>query len=80
MAVRENAEAKARRYVCEGRLTVLYVRHGGTLVRATCRGDGTTYKLGYWPDAKGWRCDCPAKTGKCAHLLALRLVTETVAA
>ncbi len=75
MTARENAEAKARRYLCEGRLTVLYVRHGGTIVRATCRGDGRTYKLGFYP-GDGWKCDCPGVSDRCAHLLACRLVTE----
>lgn len=70
---RENAESKSRRYLSEGRLTVLYVR--GQQIRATCRGDGTLYKLRHYPN-DGWRCDCPAVSGNCAHLLALRLVTE----
>ena len=73
MAARENAEAKSRRYLCEGRLTVIDVRSG--VIRATCRGDGKVYKLGFWT-GRGWRCDCPATSERCAHLLACRLVTE----
>ena len=71
---RESAEAKGRRYLCEGRLTVLYARTGQ--IRATCRGDGTTYKLRRDP-TDGWRCDCPAVSDRCAHLIAVRLATES---
>jgi hypothetical protein len=39
---RETAAAKARRYLAEGRLTVLEV--GPSIVRAVCRGDGQVYR------------------------------------
>jgi hypothetical protein len=71
---RESASAKARRYLCEGRLLVLEV--GPTVVRATCRGDGQVYRCGWWRGR--WGCTCPAAgtfRADCAHLLALRLVT-----
>jgi uncharacterized Zn finger protein len=69
---REGAATKARRYLCEGRLTVLSV-HAGR-IWAECRGDGETYQLGY---AHGrWHCSCPARTIDCAHLRALRLVAD----
>jgi hypothetical protein len=69
--MRENAAAKARRYLTEGRLLVLEV--GLDQITAFCRGDGAFYRLGY---AGGdWRCDCPARTRRCSHLRALRLVT-----
>jgi hypothetical protein len=77
--VAEGAPAKARRYLTEGRLTVreLYAN----AVVATCRGDGETYRLGYYgPDVTGnaglWHCSCPARSDQCAHLRALRLVVD----
>lgn len=69
---RENAENKARRYLAEGRLIVHHVDQHAA--HATCRGDGTTYRLAY---SRGrWQCDCPART-RCAHLYALGLVIDT---
>jgi uncharacterized Zn finger protein len=67
----ENAEAKGRRYLLEGRLHVRAVtdRH----IAATCRGDGEIYYLS--GDEQGWSCSCPAATLRCSHLVALRLVT-----
>jgi uncharacterized Zn finger protein len=69
---RESAEVKARRYLGECRLTVISV--AGDSVTAVCRGSGDVYNLGHRPRA-GWYCSCPAKTGRCAHLLALMSVT-----
>ncbi len=56
---REDAAAKARRYLGEGRLTVTKV--AGDLVRATCRGDGEGYRLGH-EMARSWFGDCPVRT------------------
>lgn len=64
-------EAKARRYLSEGRLTVRLV--DGDTVRATCRGAGAVYELGH-DEAARWWCTCPART-PCAHVAALQLVT-----
>lgn len=67
---REPADAKAARYLAEGRLIVSRVDH--RTIDATCRGDGRVYRLGR--DARrGWHCDCPCTT-RCSHLLALGLV------
>jgi uncharacterized Zn finger protein len=71
MTGHESAPEKARRYLAEGRLTVLQV--DGDLVRAVCRGTGAIYQLGHTP-GRGWRCSCAAR-GDCAHLLALMSVT-----
>jgi hypothetical protein len=68
--LRENAERKSRRYLAEGRLTIERVDGAG--IRATCRGSGAVYRLGY-QNAR-WFCDCPA-LGRCSHLLALQAVT-----
>ncbi len=74
---REAAPDKARRYLSESRLRVLYVKPTDPRIRATCRGDGETYRCGYSLPPQGWWCECPAKTVDCSHLLALRLVCET---
>ncbi len=69
---RETAAAKARRYVVEGRLTVLEV--GPQVVRAVCLGDGQVYWLGWWRGSWGCTCDASQFRATCSHLLALRLV------
>jgi uncharacterized Zn finger protein len=68
---RENAEAKGRRYLVEGRLVV--ERVAGGEIRARCRGGGAVYELGL--ERGEWFCNCPA-LGLCSHLVALQLVTE----
>jgi hypothetical protein len=72
VATRETAAAKARRYLTEGRLTVLEV--GPQIVRAVCRGDGAVYRLGWWRGSWGCTCQASQFRADCAHLLALRLV------
>jgi hypothetical protein len=66
----ENHQAKGRRYLTEGRVYLRSVGPDG--IRATCRGQGQLYRLG-WERGRGWWCDCPALT-RCAHLVALQLV------
>ena len=68
--MRESAERKGRRYLTEGRLIVQRVDASG--IRATCRGGGAGYSLGY--ENGRWNCQCPA-LGRCAHLCALMSVT-----
>ena len=69
---RESAEAKARRYLSEARLTI--VRVADDEVRALARGDGQVYRCGHVPGPRGgWFCTCAAR-GDCCHLIALRLV------
>jgi uncharacterized Zn finger protein len=72
--VRENAEAKGRRYLVEGRLTV--ERVDAAEIRATCRGSGGVHRLG-WRQDSGWLYTCPAR-GRCSHLVALQLVVVRV--
>jgi hypothetical protein len=74
--MRENADAKGRRYIVDGRLVVERVdyTHKRFPIVASCRGSGQTYRLGF--DLQdGWRCNCEAR-GHCAHLVALQLVTN----
>jgi hypothetical protein len=68
---RENAEAKGRRYLTEGRLVVSQV--DGAHVRTSCRGTGATHDLACMRCS--WLCTCPARSC-CAHLVALQLVTD----
>jgi len=67
--VREGAESKGRRCLAEGRLTVERVDVAG--IRATCRGAGALYSLGY--ENGPWHCSSRA-VGRCAHLVGLLLV------
>ena len=68
----ETVEAKAARYLAEGRLVVTRVL--GDHVSAVCQGQTGGYELGYTP-ARGWWCSCPVRTDRCSHLTALWLVT-----
>lgn len=71
---RENAEAKGRRYVVEGRLAILDVT--GDSIDAVCRGnDGAVYTIRHRRRG-GWTCSCPA-VGRCAHRVAAGLVVVT---
>jgi len=67
---RESAETKARRYLVEGRVILTRVEPGR--VDAHVRGDGAVWHITY--RRGGWHCPCPAH-GRCAHLLAIGLVT-----
>lgn len=68
--MREDAATKGRRYLGEGRLTIDSVTTGR--VHAVARGDGVLHDLGH--NGRRWYCDCPARTDRCCHLTALRLV------
>jgi hypothetical protein len=67
---RESAEAKGRRYLVEGRLSIEQVDASG--VCATCRGGGAVYDVA-WAPGDGWSCSCPARR-LCAHRVALGVV------
>jgi uncharacterized Zn finger protein len=72
---RENAEAKARRYLAEGRLHVERVDHD--VVIARCLGnDGAIYSVRWDGERRSWRCSCPAFGPKCSHILALGRVAR----
>jgi hypothetical protein len=67
---KETVSAKAHRYLVEGRVIITLAVPGR--VRATVRGDAEVHQVGY--ERGGWQCSCPAR-GRCAHLLAVGLVT-----
>ena len=69
--MRENAAAKAQRYLSEGRVVLTQVTPDR--VDAMIRGDGAIHTAGYRNGA--WNCTCPARTANCSHLRALRLTT-----
>lgn len=71
--MRESAEQRGRRLLTEGRLIVHTA--GPSYVDATCRGSGDVHTVTY--RRGGWHCTCPA-LGRCAHLVALMLVTAPV--
>jgi hypothetical protein len=71
--VRENAAAKARRYLGEGRVRIIACDEEAGTILAEVRGSGAVYGAGH--GAGGWACDCEAKSKDCAHVLALKLVT-----
>ena len=67
---RESAERKGVRYLAEGRVLVEAVE--GHDVIATVRGNGAVHTVTH--ERGGWRCTCAA-AGRCAHLVAVGLVT-----
>jgi hypothetical protein len=68
--MRENAQAKARRLLTEGRVTLR--RFGPDAIVARVRGDSAREYLVVW-DPTGWHCPCDA-AGRCSHVLAVQLV------
>jgi uncharacterized Zn finger protein len=77
--VSARASEKARALISDGCLRILEVNPDTGYVHARCRGDsGLTYELGRDPRNGQWRCTCKAATQfrrRCAHLIALQLVT-----
>ncbi len=67
---RETIDAKARRYLSEGRVLIRHVDRN--TVYALVRGSDTYYRIR--GDSFGWDCDCPAQR-TCSHLKAVWLVT-----
>jgi uncharacterized Zn finger protein len=68
---RENVEAKARRYLTEGRVCVVTAEEG--YLEAFCRGAGQFYAV-FYHRGDGWQCVCPSR-GRCAHIAALQLIS-----
>jgi len=67
---REGAEAKAKRYLVEGRIVLERANPGGCV--ATVRGEGHRYRVEHHRGL--WSCSCPARGERCAHLLAVKSV------
>jgi uncharacterized Zn finger protein len=65
----ENAQAKARRLLSEGRVTVRTV--SDLAIVANVRGDSAAVYLVTWSPA-GWSCSCPALS-RCSHIGAVQL-------
>jgi hypothetical protein len=69
---RENAAAKARRLLAEGRVTI--IRVDGSQVDALVRGDSAqNYLVQHRPG--WWTCPCDALSTLCSHVQAVMLVT-----
>lgn len=66
---RENAAAKARRYLSEGRVVLTRVDHDRAA--AVVRGDGRLHHV----SVRGpeWACTCEARS-RCSHMIAVGLV------
>jgi hypothetical protein len=71
--VREDSQAKTRRLVSEGRVTIRRIRDD--LIGADVRGDSAEVYAVTW-EPGGWSCSCPA-LGRCSHVRAVQLVTLT---
>lgn len=76
----ETKAEKARRYLAEGRVSIVERRKDDSLVVAYVRGEtGELHSCGYDGTRRQWRCTCPAYSKSrshpdCSHLLALKLV------
>lgn len=70
--MRENATAKARRLLTEGRVTIRTLRDD--LILAEVRGDSARRYEVVWEPA-GWSCPCDAISPRCSHVMATQLVT-----
>lgn len=67
---RELVADKAKRYLAEGRVTVLMVND--RRVVASVKGDGAMWRVAWHFGT--WTCTCPNST-TCCHLRAVRLIT-----
>ena len=70
---RESIDAKASRYLTEGRLIIDHLVDDR--IRASVRGAGEIHRCGH-DLARGWWCSCHRTNHQhCAHLAALQQVT-----
>lgn len=70
--MRENAAAKARRLLAEGRVVV--TRVAGLEVDGIVRGDSSGFhRVSHRPGL--WSCDCASVGRNCSHIQAVQLVT-----
>ena len=68
--LRESTDAKARRFLIDGRVAVRFVQE--SRVEADVAGETGTWHVSFSRGA--WRCDCPSRR-RCSHLLAVASVT-----
>ena len=68
----ETVDAKAQRYLAEGRLQIVAVR--GDRVKGQVRGSAGELYVVEHVGAGRWRCSCPSSR-RCAHIAAVALVT-----
>jgi uncharacterized Zn finger protein len=70
----DKIDAKAARYLSEGRVKAQHVSSDAALFHVRGSGDGDPYYVRF--SAAGWMCDCPARVASCAHVRAARLVCD----
>ena len=70
--MRETVDEKARRYLAEGRITVVYLT--GSRLRAEAHGSRRDTVERKGEGRSPWVCSCRAYK-RCAHLAAVELVT-----
>ena len=67
----ESIEAKAARYLAEGRVTILSV--SADYIEATVQGSAEeAYEVKFTGHA--WVCSCEAQTWRCSHVVAVQMV------
>lgn len=77
MHPREDAAAKARRLLVEGRVMVRRVDDRGCFAKV--RGDSGFVRSVIWDAyAERWSCDCPARSERCSHIRAVSSVVVCV--
>lgn len=69
---RENIESKARRYLIEGRVSIVAAHSHH--VTALVTGTENTHHVERESSGR-WVCSCPAR-GRCCHIAACQLVTQ----
>ena len=74
----ETLDARAKRLLTEGRLTIRHVDADGLVIAEAHGFSGARYSLGYLPAEKRAGCTCEAgKFGReCTHMKALWLVVN----
>jgi hypothetical protein len=77
---RETSEAKARRLLADGRVTVLRADDDTGLIVAEVQGDSRTHRTLRQPTGR-WQCDCPAFAQfhrNCSHLLSVQRIAGSM--
>lgn len=70
----EAQQAKAERYLAEGRIIAVFVNDHQAMFH--CRGsDDSIYITRFVPNV-GWICECPAHKTECVHVYAAKLITD----